>query len=233
MSGAIEKRLNELATEYRLPVAASEQLRTILAELETEHSSVSTVRAPSEAVERHVEDSLVGLLVGELRAASTIADLGSGGGFPGLVLAVALPDVSVTLVESVSRKCAFLERVSHEAGLLNVEVVCGRAEEMPPRMFDVVTARALAPLPVLAEYVAPMLASEGIAVLWKGDPDPAERQAGLRACDQLGLELVDSPELPAPASGLARELVIYRKVSDTPAGFPRRVGVARKRPVGG
>lgn len=229
----VDSRLDELAARYFLPAAAPRQLRSILNALAAEHSSVSTVRDPQEAVERHVEDSLAGLLAPELASAGSIADLGAGGGFPGLVLAVALPDVRVTLVESVSRKCAFLEHAALNAGLKNVEVVCTRAEEIADRRFDAVTARALAPLPVLAEYAAPLLELGGHAVLWKGSPAAAEFAAGERAAELLGLTSAAPPILPAPESGHPRRLVIYRKVADTPSGFPRRVGVARKRPLGG
>jgi len=233
MPGSVDKRLLALAEEYDLPARAPDQLREVLTLLRLEHSSVSSVRDPRDAVERHVEDSLTGLRIEGLRASPSIADLGSGGGFPGLVLALALPDVPVTLVESVSRKCAFLERAAAAAGLSNVDVLCARAEELDARRFGAVTARALAPLPVLVEYAAPILDQGGIAVFWKGSPERQEIRAGEHAAGVLGLRQQPSPALPVAASGQDRKLLVYRKVEPTPPGYPRRAGVARKRPLAG
>lgn len=233
MPDALDRRLLTLAAEYELPADAPEQLRELLERLRVEQSSVSTVRDPRDAVERHVEDSLTGLLCGGLRGASSIADLGSGGGFPGIALAIALPSAQVTLVESVSRKCAFLERAAAGVGLGNVEVLCSRVEDVGSRRFGAVTARALAQLPVLIEYAAPILDQGGLAVFWKGSPDSEELLAGRHAAAVLGLRQQPSPALPVAASGQDRKLLVYRKVEPTPHGYPRRAGVARKRPLAG
>ena len=164
----------------------------------------------------HLEDSL--------RAADVvrgfdgpIVDVGSGGGAPGIPLAVELPDREVTLLESNRRKCAFLERWARE--LPNVRVVCGRAEEQPVDAFGVAVAKALAPPQVAAEWCLPLVAPGGAAILFVGPSAEAERVANV--AEQLGAELAD---------GLAG-LLVLRKVAPTPPGFPRRSGVARKRPL--
>jgi 16S rRNA (guanine527-N7)-methyltransferase len=144
-------------------------------------------------------------------------DVGSGGGAPGIPLAVELPEREVTLLESSRRKCDFLERWARE--LANVRVVCGRAEELPVDAWGVALAKALAPPPVAAEWCLPLVAPGGAAILYVGPSAGAERVA--RVAEQLGGELVESPP----------GLLVLRKLWPTPAGFPRRPGVARKRPL--
>jgi 16S rRNA (guanine527-N7)-methyltransferase len=229
----LHARLAALAARWALPPAASQQLRTVLELIATEPSSITTVRDPLAGVKVHVADSLVGLELPPLREARTIADIGSGGGFPGLALAAALPQAHITLVESVGRKCAFLERAVGVAGLGNVEVVHRRAEVWPEGLeaHDIVTARALASLNVLVEYAAPLLRMGGALVAWKAARDLAEEADGHAAAAVLGLE----PALPVavspyPKSG-ARYLHLYSKVRLTPPNYPRRDGVARKKPI--
>ena len=169
-----------------------------------------------------------------VREARTIADLGSGAGLPGLPLAIAAPDAQVFLVESSRRKCAFLERARVEVGVANAEVVCARAEAWPEgrERCDVVIARALAPLPVLVEYAAPLLRVGGSLVAWKGARAAAEEADGAAAAGRLGLGEPEAvPVVPFPA---ARDLHLYtvRKEASTPPGFPRRPGAAAKRPLG-
>ena len=125
---AVDDRLAELAELWELPAGVTAQLRTILELVEAEPTSITTVRDPERGVELHVADSLAGLAVPALREAATIADLGSGGGFPGLVLAAALPETRVTLVESVGKKCEFLAAHRRGRGSANVTVVNARAE---------------------------------------------------------------------------------------------------------
>lgn len=227
-------RLQRLADEHRLPPSAPQQLEVLLELLAAEPTSITTVRDPAAAVDVHVEDSLTGLRVADLAAAGTIADLGSGGGFPGLVLAVALPGARVSLVESVGKKTAFLSRAVEAAGLANVEVVTSRAEGWKDGLGrqGAVTARALASLPVLAEYAAPILVDGGVLVAWKGRRDATEEAAGAVAAEHLGLRVEDVVVLEPRAGADARHLHVLRKVAPTPPTFPRREGMARKRPLG-
>jgi 16S rRNA (guanine527-N7)-methyltransferase len=230
---AVEDRLAELAARWELPEAAPAQLNAILDLVATEPTSITTVRDPAQGVDVHVADSLIGLELEALRRAERVADLGSGGGFPGLALAVALPDAHVTLVESVGKKCEFLRRAADAAGLANVEVVNARAEAWPAGIGtqDVVTARALAPLNVLAEYAAPLLVAGGSLVAWKGHQDPSEEADGIAAASQLGLEPLPARPVEPFAGADARRLYLYLKVSPTPDRYPRREGMARKRPL--
>jgi 16S rRNA (guanine527-N7)-methyltransferase len=235
MADRAEVRLAELAERWQLPAEAPQQLRQILALVEEEPTSITTVRDPAKGVDAHVADSLSGLAVPALREATAIADLGAGGGFPGLALAAALPAATVTLVESVGKKTDFLRRAADAAGLGNVRVVTARAEGWEDGIGtqEVVTARALAPLNVLVEYAAPLLREGGRLVAWKGKRDPSEERDGLHAAEVVGL--APKPAAPTVADihpgADARHLYVYLKVRKTPARFPRREGMARKRPL--
>jgi 16S rRNA (guanine527-N7)-methyltransferase len=144
-----------------------------------------------------------------------LIDVGSGGGSPGLPLAAELPEREVTLLDAEQRKCDFLRRWAPT----NARVVHGRAEEQPSEAWGVATAKALAQPPVAAEWCLPLVRVGGAAILWLGESADLEQLA--RVSGQLGGGI---PELH---EGLA----VLPKITPTPPGFPRRVGVARKRPL--
>ncbi len=227
-------RLRELGERWSLDSRQLATLERIVEVLVSDPLAPSAV-APDAVLDVHVADSLSALALPEVTRARTVADLGSGAGFPGLALAVALPRARVALVESVSRKCRFLERVCSGAGVENAHVVHARAERWPDGLgrHDLVTARALAPLAVLCEYAAPLLASGGTLVAWKGEIGLSEAQMGERAASLLGLEPGGVVRTEPYAGSVAHHLHSYRKVAPTPPGYPRRPGVARKRPLGG
>ena len=167
--------------------------------------------------------------------AARIADVGAGAGFPGLALAVALPGCRIDLIESARRKCEVAERLASAAGLANCRVRAVRAEEWAAgeggEAYDVVTARAVDSLAVLAEYAAPLLRPGGALVAWKGRREPGEESTGAAAAQAVGLELAEvRPVQPFP-SARDRHLHVFRKVAPTPPRFPRRPGMARKRPL--
>jgi 16S rRNA (guanine527-N7)-methyltransferase len=218
---------------YGLPAATAEQLAALLEKLADDPHAPSTVTAPREAVNVHLADALAGLELSTIREAGTLADLGAGAGYPGLPLAIALPASHVTLVESNARKCAFIAAAAEAAGIGNVDMVAERAEGWSDGIgrCDVVTARALAPLGVIAEYAAPLLRDGGVLVAWKGRRDSDEEAAGQRAAGLLGLELTEIHPV-APYDGADhRHLYVLQKVAPTPSRFPRRPGMARKRPL--
>ncbi len=175
-----------------------------------------TAVSGEEARRVHVDESLAALdVVSSFEG--PIVDVGSGGGAPGIPLAVALPDREVTLLEATRRKCDFLERWTAE--LPNLSVVCGRAEEQSVDSWGVAVAKALAPPPVAAEWCLPLVAPGGAAVLYVGPTAQADRVA--EVAKLLAAELAESPP----------GLLVLRKLGPTPPGFPRRPGVARKRPL--
>jgi 16S rRNA (guanine527-N7)-methyltransferase len=225
--------LVSLVERYGLQDVAAGQLSSLLDSLADDPHAPTTVREPAQAVHTHLADSLVALELPDVRAATAIADLGAGAGFPGLSLAVALPSARVALVESVARKCAFIRGAADAAGLANVEVVVNRAESWSAGLGtrDLVTARALAPLAVLAEYAAPLLREGGVLVAWKGRRDREEERDAIAAAAQLGLAVDEVlPVHPYPGAD-HRHLHVLRKVAPTPDRFPRRPGMARKRPL--
>jgi 16S rRNA (guanine527-N7)-methyltransferase len=175
-----------------------------------------TAVSGEEARRVHVEESLAALPVVQ-RFDGPIVDVGSGGGAPGIPLAQALPEREVTLLEATRRKCDFLERWARE--LPNVRVICGRAEEQPVDSWGVAVAKALAPPPVAAEWCLPLVEPGGAAVLFVGPTVQADRVA--LVAERLAAELDEAPP----------GLLVLRKLGPTPPGFPRRPGVARKRPL--
>jgi 16S rRNA (guanine527-N7)-methyltransferase len=165
------------------------------------------------------------LLDDAVRAAPTVratggpvVAVGSGGGSPGIPLAVSLPEIRFTLLEAQRRKADFLERITSELG--NVEVVWGRAEEQPVDAFEAALAKALARPPVAAELCLPLVRPGGVALLWVGETAHVEDVA--RVAERLGGSLEDD----------IGGLLVLRKLAATPPGFPRRPGVASKRPLG-
>lgn len=229
----VAARLRELVDRHDLPAGADDALTRLLAAL-ADPRAPTAVHDPAEAVDVHVADSLAALDLDELRNAIAIADLGAGAGLPGLALAIALPDAHVTLVESVQRKCAFLASTADAVGLRNVEIVCARAEGWPGGRDrqDAVCARALGALPVLCEYAAPLLRHGGALIAWKGRMDPAEEAAGAWAAATLGLEPAGARRVEPYPGSRHRTLYLFRKVRPTPPGYPRRPGMAAKRPLG-
>jgi 16S rRNA (guanine527-N7)-methyltransferase len=211
-------------------------LTRVLELLRDERASVSSVTEPERAWNVHVEDSLTGLEIPELRGARRIADIGSGAGFPGLVLAVALPASQVDLIESVGRKCEFIQRAIDATGIPNATVHNARSEELAAgerrESYDAVTARAVGRLSTLAELASPLLEKDGILVAWKGRRDPDEEQQLSRASEQLAMEPSQILDVGDRAGSQHRHLHVLHKAGPTPADLPRRPGMAKKRPRG-
>jgi 16S rRNA (guanine527-N7)-methyltransferase len=200
---------------FHLSADADERLQRWLNAV-FEAPGLTSLRDLDEARRVLLEDSLRGTeIVSEFEG--PIVDVGSGGGAPGIPLAAALPDRDVTLLEAERRKVEFLRR--WEAELPNVRVVWGRAEDQETDRFGVAVAKALAPPPVAAEWCLPLVGSGGAVVLWVGPTVEVDRVA--RVAEQLA----GSP--PELRDGL----LVIRKVEPTPKGFPRRAGMARKRPL--
>lgn len=230
---ALRARISALVTTFALPEGAGRQLRALLDILERDPAAPTTVTDPFAGVDVHLADALDGLRLPAVRDARSIADLGAGAGFPGLVLAVALPGARVHLVDSVGKKCEFMRRAAAATGLANVEVFHARAEDWPEGIerHDLVTVRAVARLPVLVEYAAPLLALDGHLVAWKGARDAVEEADGAAAAAATGLEPAGVEEVPARPGAEHHHLHVYVKTVLTPARFPRRPGMASKRPI--
>jgi 16S rRNA (guanine527-N7)-methyltransferase len=163
-----------------------------------------------------------------------VLDLGSGAGLPGLPLAIALPQTAFTLLESSARKVRFLSRAVEICRVSNTEVVHSRAESLAvdEGRFDAVTARAVAPLPVVLEYAAPLLRVGGTLIVWRGRREPELEASARRAADELGFGLPTIHPVQPYAGAQHRHLYVASKLGPTPPRFPRRPGMALKRPLG-
>jgi 16S rRNA (guanine527-N7)-methyltransferase len=228
--------VKRLLERYGLDPAVGNQLASLLDALAAEPDPPTTVRSRVEALDVHVADSLAALELPQLGQARSIADIGSGAGFPGLVLAAALPHARVDLVESARRKCEVIERLATGAGIGNARTVPARAEEWAAgegrEAYDVVTVRAVAAMPVLVEYAAPLLRPAGALVAWKGARDADEERAGEAAAREVGMQRGDVVPVTPYEGSRNRHLHLYLKVRETPDRFPRRPGMAAKRPLG-
>jgi 16S rRNA (guanine527-N7)-methyltransferase len=181
-----------------------------------ETPGLTALRDPAEARRVLLDDALRGVeLVRALEG--PVVDVGSGGGTPGIPLAASLSDREVTLLESQRRKADFLRRWTEE--LPNLRVVHGRAEEQEPEQFGVAVAKALAPPPVAAELCLPLVREGGAVLLWVGPTVVRDRVS--RAAELLAAELAEAPP----------GFLVLRKVGPTPSRFPRRPGMAAKRPL--
>ncbi len=218
-----------------LDPAARRSLEIVLELLARERASVSSV-VDDRAWRVHVADSLTGLEVAELREARRIADVGSGAGFPGLVLAVALPQAEVDLIESVSRKTTFIAQAAAAAGIANARAVTARAEDLARgagrESYDVATARAVGRLSTLAELASPLLKPNGVLIAWKGKRDEDEEAQMERAAEALAMTPEQILSVGGKAGSEHRHLHVIRKSAPTPSNLPRNPGIAKKRPKG-
>lgn len=218
-----------------LDQAQRRSLRTVLELLAAERASVSSV-VDERAWRVHVADSMTGLDVPELRAARRIADVGAGAGFPGLVLAVALPQAKVDLIESIGRKTAFIARAAEAAAIPNAAAINARAEDIARgagrEAYDIVAARAVGRLSTLAELASPLLREGGVLVAWKGRRDADEEAQLARAAESLAMRPEGILDVGHRAGSEHRHLHVMRKSGPTPGDLPRKSGMAKKRPKG-
>jgi 16S rRNA (guanine527-N7)-methyltransferase len=234
MDARVLRGIDALVERYGMPHGSAAQFVPLLELVVSDPLAPTTVRDPGKVLDDHLADSLVALELEPVRHASVVSDLGSGAGFPGLPLAIALPAAQVSLLESNGRKCAFLERAAAACEVANVRVLNTRAESWAEGIgtSDLVTVRAVAALDVVAEYAAPLLTLGGALVAWRGQRDIEAEDAGKRAASQLGLEVAEPVPVQPYRGAEHRHLHVMSKVMPTPAGFPRRPGMALKRPLG-
>ncbi|HIE12443.1 MAG TPA: 16S rRNA (guanine(527)-N(7))-methyltransferase RsmG [Desulfotomaculum sp.] len=198
--------------------------------------NLTGITAPMEVATKHFVDSLVLLKWVSFTPGECVLDVGSGAGFPGMPLGIAARGLRVVLLEAVKKKAEFQRKVVESLGLKNIEVVWGRAEEYGRldnyrERFDWVTARAVAPLRELAEYMLPFVRVGGRCIAFKGPKGREEMAEAVSSVGVLGGRIEAVREYRLPLTGDGRLLIFVMKERRTPAGYPRRPGIPRKRPL--
>jgi len=194
--------------------------------------NLTAVTDPETAWTRHIFDSLTLLPFIATTGATSIIDIGSGGGLPGIPLAIACPDVRITLLEATGKKARFLDEVVRALGLDHVTVLNERAEtaahdrDMHRAMYDLVIARAVGPLPVLLELTVPFAKEHGYVLAIKGERAPDEIEQSRDALHRLHSHVTDTHETPTST------IVIIEKMRKTPRIYPRRPGEPKRSPLG-
>lgn len=230
--------MDALAARFGLSADAARRLDVLLCLMSADPFVPLSARdrAVGRILDLHIADSLVALELPAVRGARALVDLGSGAGLPGLPLALAMPTAHVKLVEASARKCRFIRRAVQVAGADNAKVINARAEDLARggerEQADLVTARAVAPLNVTVEYGAPLLRVGGWLVVWRGRREPAQERRGARAAAHLGLAPAGVVRVQPFDGAEQRHLHLFCKVCVTPAPYPRRVGMARRHPLG-
>lgn len=199
-----------------------------------QHLNLTAITEPQDFILRHFVDSLVVVNLPEYSSANKILDLGTGGGFPGVPLAVLSPDKKFTLMDSLAKRILAVEELTGKAGVHNVELYHGRAEDFGQNhefreSFDLCVSRAVANVSVLAEYCLPFVKVGGYFISYKGDEIDQELNDGKSAIKTLGGRIRDVREVEN--CGLNHNLVIIEKVKSTPKKYPRQAGKPRKAPI--
>lgn len=239
--GLLEEGLSALGVAAE-PAGLEAVLRHLdLVRVWNERMNLTAITEPREMVIKHALDSAAGLAVLGLAPGQRVLDVGTGAGFPGVVWKCLVPGIELTLLESLQKRCRFLEEVGESVvrpltGGEGYQVVSGRAEDMGRKTvhrerYDVVTARAVAELRVLAEYCLPFAQVGGRFLAMKGPSVGEEILAAERAVAMLGGKVEEVRQLELPGGGGRRSLVLIRKVKPTPKGYPRRAGVPAKSPL--
>ncbi|OIP81202.1 16S rRNA (guanine(527)-N(7))-methyltransferase RsmG [Candidatus Peregrinibacteria bacterium CG22_combo_CG10-13_8_21_14_all_44_10] len=183
-------------------------------------------------ISRHIMDSLESSQF--LAKAKKVLDLGTGGGLPGLVLAISHPKTEFTLMDSIGKKCVSVERMTKELKLTNVKVICGRAEELAHDIrekFDVVIARALAPLPTLLELASGFVRRGGLLIAYKGPNYQEELTSSKHAMLEMNLLLDKIHQYKLPDDEVRRVLMVFNKNKTLDSKYPRQNGLPKKRPL--
>jgi 16S rRNA (guanine527-N7)-methyltransferase len=236
--GGTRLNLAEIAAyeSYGLDAKARRRLSDLGDLLLSAACNVTSVTEPGEVERIHFLDSLSLLALPAVSCASSLADIGSGGGFPGLILALARPDIVVTAIESQRKKCEHIQRAALALELSNVNVCCMRVEDHARsggrEAYDVAVSRAVAILPTIAEYSLPLLRVGGTMVAMKGAISDQERTRAADALAILGADRLEAIRSDPFEGARDRWIYLAAKVRATPAEYPRRSGVPAKRPLG-
>ena len=198
---------------------------------------LTAVTDDEETVDKHFIDSLIILKTGLINPVAKLIDVGTGAGFPGMVLAMACPDMNVTLLDSQQKRLSFLQAVGEKTELKNITLIHARAEDGARKAelrekYDYATARALAPMNVLCEYLLPYVSVGGCALCWKGPAIRNEMDSGRKASHLLGGRM----EMPVSYNVYGRDwehmILPVRKIQHTAGNYPRKAGLPKSKPLG-
>ena len=196
--------------------------------------NLTAITDPGRFISDHIVDSASMLKTAEYRDAESICDVGTGAGFPGAVLAALSPEKEFTLIDSLRKRLGVIEETAAKAGITNIKLVHARAEDAghDPDLrekFDVVTARAVAQLPVLAEYCVPLVRKGGAFIAYKTRSGDDEIKGSARAANILGVGQTNTQD--AGVKGTDHVLVVMKKTGNTPGKYPRKAGDPARKPL--
>jgi 16S rRNA (guanine527-N7)-methyltransferase len=203
---------------------------------ENQKYNLTAIEDPREIIIKHFLDSLALLKEERFLPGERVIDIGTGAGFPGLVLKLYQPEIQLVLVDSLSKRIGFLDELITRFELKDVQTIHGRAEDLGSDQnyrgsFNWVLSRAVAPVNILSEYTLPFAQTGGITVFYKGPDYLKELEEGKRAIHLLGGEIQKIKRINLPEMVEERYLLFIKKIGNTPAKYPRRAGIPKKRPL--
>jgi len=226
----MERQLENLSQEQQALIA--DHLAFVIEQ--TKKINLTNITNSNEGIILHVEDSLAGLVELNKAPEGSFADIGTGGGYPGIPLAIASQRKAV-LIEAINKKAEILDRFVKQVGLdKQIQVYAMRSEEVAQRLgqnYAAITIRAVAELPTLVELATPLLAMDGLLICYKGQPSELELVKGCKAATLCGLEETSIRSFLLPDGQTARTIIVYKKTAEPTVSLPRRSGMAKKRPL--
>lgn len=185
---------------------------------------------------KHFLDSISAVTKGYIQNGMSLIDVGTGAGFPGMPLRICLPELKVTLLDSLNKRINFLQEVSSKLSIDDIEFIHGRAEDFGKNedyreKYDIAIARAVAGLPVLMEFCVPFIKVGGYFVCLKGPNANLELEESKKAMEVLGVEYIEKIDVKLPESDLNHNILIFKKVKNTPSKYPRKAGKVSKNPI--
>ena len=233
-----DKKMQEKSSELDINFSV-EQLEKFYRYMElliewNEKMNLTAIIEPNEIILKHFVDSLT--IIKYLKNAKTLVDVGTGAGFPGIPVAIMMPNLEITLVDSLNKRLIFLEEVIKELKLTNVKLVHSRAEEfgqnkMYREKFDIATSRAVANLSTLSEYLIPLVKINGNIISMKAAQAEEEIEQAKNAIKELGGKINKIEEFNLPQSDIGRTIILISKEKQTPNKYPRKAGTPNKEPI--
>lgn len=201
-----------------------------------QHMNLTGIVDEKEVYIKHFLDSISAVKNGYIKDGMSLIDVGTGAGFPGLPLRICLDNLKVTLLDSLNKRINFLQEVSKSVGINDIEFIHGRAEDFGKQeeyreQFDIATARAVAGLPVLMEFCVPFVKVDGYFICLKGPNANLELEESKAAMEVLGVEFVEKINVDLPEYDLNHNILVFKKVKNTPDKYPRKAGKPSKSPI--